>query len=58
MNLNNWEFYIVPTSFINEYCGDNKSISLGRIKGFGFEAKKYNEIRAEIDSIIDTLTKR
>jgi hypothetical protein len=58
MNLNNWEFYIVPTSFINEYCGDNKSISLGRIKGFGFEAKKYNEIRAEIDSIIDTLSKR
>lgn len=55
LNLNNWEFYVVPTSFINEHCGDNKSISLGRIKSFGFKAKKYNEIRTEIDGIIDSL---
>ena len=57
LNLNNWEFYIVPTSFINERCEDNKTISLGRIKGFGFKAKKYNEIRFEIDAIIDARAK-
>ena len=28
MNLNNWEFYIVPTSVINEKCGNNKTINL------------------------------
>ena len=55
MNLNNWEFYVVPTSFINEHCGDNKSISLGRIKSFGFEAIKYNQIKPEIDRIIDQM---
>ena len=55
LNLNNWEFYIVPTAVINEKCGNNKSISLGRIKSFGFSAKRYNEIKAEIDTIIDAM---
>ena len=55
LNLNNWEFYIVPTTVINEKCGNNKTISLGRIKSLGFLAKCYDEIRAEIDKIIDTM---
>lgn len=54
LNLDNWEFYIVPTSFINENCKDNKTISLGKIKSFGFKAKKYDQIKTEIDSIIDS----
>ena len=54
LDLNNWEFYIVPTSFINDKCGNNKTISLGRIKSFGFIPKKYNELRKEIDFIIDS----
>ena len=45
----------MPTSFINEHCQDNKTISLGRIKSFGFEAKKYDQIKSEIDSIIDSV---
>ena len=53
LNLNNWEFYIVPTTVINERCGDNKTISLGRIRSLGFSAKRYNEIKIEIDNIID-----
>lgn len=55
LNLNNWEFYIIPTAFINEHCGDNKTISLGRIRNFGFAAKRYDEIRSEIDSIINSM---
>lgn len=55
LNLNNWEFYIVPTAFINEHCGNNKTISLGRIKSFGFAAKRYDELKKEIDSIIDSM---
>jgi hypothetical protein len=53
LNLNNWEFYIVPTAVINEKCGNNKTISLGRIKSLGFSAKRYDEIKHEVDSIID-----
>ena len=54
LNLDNWEFYIVPTAFINENCSDNKTISLGRIRSFGFEARKYDQIKSEIDKIIDS----
>ena len=55
LNLNNWEFYVVPTAVINEKCGDNKTISLGKIKRLGFSAKRYDEIRAEIDRMIDAM---
>ena len=55
LNLNNWEFYVVPTAFIDEKCGDNKSISLGRIKKFGFSAKRYDELKSEIDGFIDAM---
>ncbi len=53
LNLENWEFYIVPTSVINEKCGDGKRISIGKLRRFA-EAKRYDEIKDTIDSIIDT----
>ena len=53
LNLNHWEFYIVPTAVINEKCGNNKTISLGKIRNLGFSAKRYDEIKSEIDKIID-----
>ena len=55
LNLNNWEFYIIPTSFINEHCGNNKTISLSRIRNLGFKAFRFDEIKSEIDRIIDNL---
>ena len=54
LNLNNWEFYVVTTAFINEHCGVNKTVSLGRIRNFGFKALRLDEIKAEVDSIIDS----
>ena len=55
LNLNNWEFYIVPTAVINKKCGNNKTISLGRIKSLGFSAKRYDEIKTVIDKMIDAM---
>ena len=55
LNLNNWEFYIIPTAVINEKCGNNKTISLGKIKKLGFTAKRYDEIKTEIDKFIDAM---
>lgn len=51
--LNNWDFYIVPTSIINEKCNENKTISLSRICSLGFTATKYDELRQKIDEAID-----
>ena len=52
MNLNNWEFYIIPTKTINEECGKNKTISLNRIRKMT-SVVKYEEIKNKIDEIID-----
>ena len=52
--LDNWRFYVVPTTTINRLCGKNKTISLGRLKqltgkpnGIG-----YGELKDAIDSAI------
>lgn len=52
MNLDNWEFYIILTSEINKQCGDNKKISLGRVRKIA-EKKSFEEIKSCIDKIID-----
>lgn len=52
MDLAQWEFYIVPTSILNEKCGDRRSISLGGIARLGFHAVGFHEIRPTVDRII------
>ena len=52
MKLDNWEFYIIPTSEINKQCGDNKKISLERIRKIT-EKKNFDEIKSCIDRIIN-----
>lgn len=55
LDMNNWEFYVVPTAFLNKHCTSNKTISLGKVRSFGFAPIAYDELKAEIDRIIDTL---
>lgn len=52
LNLNNWEFYIVPTKVLDEKCGNNKTISLGRIRSLGFSAVRYSDIKSVMDSYV------
>lgn len=51
LELNHWRFWVIPTETINRLCGDNKTISLVRIKkitglndGIG-----YADLKAAID---------
>ena len=53
LHLENWDFYVVPTAIINEKCGENKSISLNRVKVLSRKCA-YSEIKEEIDRIIDS----
>ena len=53
LNLNNWTLYIVPTSVINMKCENQKTVSLGRVRRFGCLPKRYDEIKSEVDRIID-----
>jgi len=54
MNLNNWEFYIVPTYVINEKCGNNKTISLNKVRQLT-KAITYDKLKESIDNLIDNL---
>ncbi len=52
LRLENWEFYIIPTAIINEQCGDNKTISLSRIKSMGYSAKGFRQIKDAVDAAL------
>lgn len=54
LELDHWRFWVVPTSIINRLCGDNKHITLSRLKkiteqpdGIG-----YSELRKAINAAI------
>lgn len=53
--MENWEFYVVPTSVINAECKDQKSVSLGRIRQFA-KACRFEELREVIDETIEKIT--
>ena len=55
MDLENWEFYVVPTAFLDQHCQNNKTISLGHIRSFGFQKIDYGHLKQEIDRVIDAL---
>ena len=52
LNLDNWDFYVVPTAVINEKCGNNKTISLSRIKNMGYNAMNFLQIKDAVDSAL------
>ena len=53
--LENWRFWVVPTSTINRLCEDNKTIPLGRVKRItGLKDDLgYGELREEVDRAIN-----
>lgn len=55
LNLENWDFYIVPTKVINEQFGDQKTLSLKRlikIEKYGV-GLTYDKLKETINAIID-----
>lgn len=59
--MRHWEFYVVPTCVINKECGNNKSISLGRLRKITKEQGKvnYSQLKAAIDTALaESGTKR
>lgn len=47
-----WEFYVVPTAEINSKCGDNKTISIGRIREFA-KGVSYDQLRVAVDEALE-----
>lgn len=44
LNINQWEFYILKTSIIDEKCNNSKTISLTRLKKLGAIKCEYKEL--------------
>ena len=48
LELTQWEFYILPTSTLDSTLGDQKTVSLSRLKKLGAVALGYDQIRNAI----------
>ena len=55
LELDNWEFYIIPTKDINMQCGDHKTISLSKVKKIANNNISFEDIKSEIDKIVNNL---
>ena len=53
MNIDNWEFYIVPTKIIDDVCGDKKTIGLNKVREISKHVT-YDKIKETIDLMIDS----
>ena len=64
LQLEHWEFYVISTSVINKECGDNKSISLSKVKKlykkvFGTdEGLPFDKLKDAVDRIINGINNR
>lgn len=54
LQLEHWEFYVVPTSIINEKCGEQKTISLSRVRKLTNKVD-YSKLKNKVDEVIDRL---
>lgn len=55
LNVQNWEFYVVPTAKINDECGDNKTISLNRIHKMNIMPVSFGQLKAEIEKAASSI---
>ena len=57
--LENWTFYVVPTSIINDLCDNQDSITLRRLENIETYGRgiKYDKIKETVDNIIDNRNK-
>jgi hypothetical protein len=51
-DLDQWEFYVVPTTLLNRVIPMQKTIVLSFFENHGIKPCSYKEIRAMVDSAI------
>lgn len=50
LNLDQWTFYVLPASILNERCGKQKKISLGALVKCGPKAIRLSDVANELGS--------
>ena len=51
LDLGQWEFYIVPTAWLNEWLPTQKSVSLQFLRQNGITPATYTEIRSRVADV-------
>ena len=53
--MTHWEFYVVPTFIINEKCGHNKTIALGKVREItpNYGKVSFGQLKAAIDKALE-----
>jgi hypothetical protein len=52
LNMDQWCFYIAPTSVLDKKLGDQKTLALSRFEDLGLEEIRYEELRSNFWTII------
>lgn len=54
LDLENWRFWVVPTSTIDRLCRDNRTISLGRLRNITGQPEGigYGELKVAVDEAV------
>lgn len=57
LNLENWQFYVIPTKVIDEKCGDQKTISLNRVRELygNKQGLPYDQLKGAVDKTIEDI---
>lgn len=55
--LENWQFYVIPTKVIDEKCGDQKTISLNRVRELygNKQGLSYDQLKGAVDKAIEDI---
>jgi len=52
LDMDQWCFYLAPTSLLDEELGTQKSLSLARLKQLGLKAVKYSDLKVCFEVVV------
>lgn len=52
LDMDQWCFYLAPTSLLDKELGDQKSLSLARLKKLGLKAVKYSDLKICFEAVV------
>ncbi len=53
LKLEHWAFYVVAADFMEAFCGGNQSVSMSKIQNLGVLPKRFDELAAYVDLVIE-----
>ena len=51
LDLDQWQFFVLATSVLNERCGDQKTLGLAPLKALGPDAVTYGDLRQTVEGV-------